>query len=48
MDGRGGAFFADEIDDDTVLGSDDGIFAWTATYVGVFGCLRCPLLVLRR
>ena len=36
MDGRGGAFFADEIDDDTVLGSDDGIFAWTATYVGVF------------
>ena len=36
MDGRGGAFFADEIDDDTVLGSDDGIFAWTATYIGVF------------
>ena len=36
MDGRGGAFFADEIDDDTVLGSDDGIFAWAATYVGVF------------
>ena len=30
MDGRGGAFFADEIDDDTVLGSDDGIFAWAA------------------
>ena len=36
MDGRGGAFFADEIDDDTALGSDDGIFAWAATYVGVF------------
>ena len=36
MDGRGGAVFADEIDDDTVLGSDDGIFAWAATYVGVF------------
>ena len=36
MDGRSGAFFADEIDDDTALGSDDGIFAWAATYVGVF------------
>ena len=36
MDGRNGAFFADEIDDDTALGSDDGIFAWAATYGGVF------------
>ena len=36
MNGRGGPFFADEVDDDTALGSDDGIFAWAGTYVGVF------------
>ena len=36
MDGRGGAFFADEVDDNTALGSDDGIFAWATTYVGLF------------
>ena len=31
-----GAVFADEADDDTALASNDGIFAWAATYVGVF------------